>query len=617
MKNMFNHLKIKTKIKILAYSAISMLISFLVVTLIFSDYIQKNTDEMLDKELFLQDKALEIKHNVLHLHKIFSTAIYFENDDKLLSRELSNLNKVILTDIEDIKILLQQNERKELLKIVSELKNQYKLYFNTGIPIIFLQKPKEYKDSFIALDEISDKMFKPMDFLIEKSKERFNERIEKVNEQIQSSIKIFILVFAIGVGFFMVFGYLLKVTIIKSIQNLDNGIEAFFKFLSQKTDHIEPINIQYYDELGEIIEHLNNNIKEAEYLIESERKFKEQLEFEVEYKTIELERHSKILEQYKFAIDETTIVSKADLNGKITYVNDAFCKISKFSRDELIGQPHNIVRDPNVSSDTFKELWETIKSGKVWNGMLSNKAKDGSIYFVESTIIPVKNVNNEITEYFGIRTDISEIINLTNEIIETQKDIIATMGEIGESRSKETGNHVRRVAHYSKLFAELLGLSKEECELIYYASPMHDIGKIGITDEVLKKPGKLDKEEFEIMKEHSYLGYEMLKGSSRPIIQAAAIIAHEHHEKWNGRGYPRGLSGENIHVFGRITALADVFDALGSDRIYKKAWELEKIISLITEEKGKHFDPLLVDLFIENLDKFLEIRDTFTDQFHT
>ena len=142
---------------------------------------------------------------------------------------------------------------------------------------------------------------------------------------------------------------------------------------------------------------------------------------------------------------------------------------------------------------------------------------------------------------------------------------------------------------------------------------MHDIGKVAIPDKILKKPGKLTDEEWVIMRSHCKVGYKILKDSSRPILKAAALVAYRHHEKWDGTGYPNGTKGESIHIFGRITAIADVFDALGSDRCYKKAWDLEKILNLFKEEKGKHFDPKLVDLFLDNLDKFLLIRDKFQD----
>ncbi|GHV03719.1 hypothetical protein AGMMS50229_03530 [Campylobacterota bacterium] len=199
------------------------------------------------------------------------------------------------------------------------------------------------------------------------------------------------------------------------------------------------------------------------------------------------------------------------------------------------------------------------------------------------------------------------------EIEDTQKDVIFTMGEAGEMRSKETGYHVKRVAEYSYILALGVGLSKSEAELLRMASPMHDIGKIAIPDAILKKPGKLDEAEFEVMKTHAAVGYQILKNSSRSILKAAATVAYEHHEKWNGKGYPRGISGEAIHIYGRITAIADVFDALGSDRVYKKAWALDKILTLFRDERGQHFDPKIVDTFFDCLDALIAIRDKFID----
>jgi response regulator RpfG family c-di-GMP phosphodiesterase len=202
---------------------------------------------------------------------------------------------------------------------------------------------------------------------------------------------------------------------------------------------------------------------------------------------------------------------------------------------------------------------------------------------------------------------------LLNEIEETQKEIIFSMGEIGEVRSKETGNHVKRVAEYSYILALKYGMNQTEAELLKTASPMHDIGKVAIPDEILNKPGKLTDEEFSRMQSHSLIGFNLLKNSNRHILKAAATVAHEHHEKWNGKGYPQGLIGEDIHIYARITALADVFDALGSERIYKPAWELDRIINLFKEESGSHFDPKLVDIFLENINQLVEIRDTYKD----
>ena len=204
---------------------------------------------------------------------------------------------------------------------------------------------------------------------------------------------------------------------------------------------------------------------------------------------------------------------------------------------------------------------------------------------------------------------------LLEEIEDTQREVVFTMGAIGESRSKETGNHVKRVAEYSKILALGYGMDEEEAELLKQASPMHDIGKIAIADAILNKPGRFNDEERKIMMKHSELGYNMIKNSDRPLLKAASIVAYEHHERYDGKGYPRGLKGEDIHIYGRITAVADVFDALGSDRCYKQAWDDEKIFELFKQERAKQFDPDLIDVFFQNIDKLLNIRDMFKDEF--
>lgn len=206
-----------------------------------------------------------------------------------------------------------------------------------------------------------------------------------------------------------------------------------------------------------------------------------------------------------------------------------------------------------------------------------------------------------------------ESVMLHEEIIATQREILLTMGEIGESRSKETGNHVKRVAEYSYLLALGMGLDPEQADLLKMASPMHDIGKVAIPDNVLQKPGKLTKEEFELMKEHTEIGYQLLNKSGRRLLQHAARIAHEHHERWDGSGYPRGLQGEEIDLYARITAVADVFDALGSERVYKPAWELDRILALLQEESGSHFDPQIIDVFMQQLPAILAVREQYTD----
>jgi PAS domain S-box-containing protein len=339
----------------------------------------------------------------------------------------------------------------------------------------------------------------------------------------------------------------------------------------------------------------------------------------------EAELNKLLLNQYKKTIDATAIVSKADLKGNITYVNNKFSKISQYKQKELMGKNHRILRSNDMPQDTFVDMWKTISSKRVWTGTIKNNAKDGSTYIVDCVMVPLLDANQNIIEYMSIRHDITELelykddlkkqLDIAvSDIVDTQKEVVYTMGAIGETRSKETGNHVKRVAYYSYTLAILAGLGEEKAKLLKLASPMHDIGKVGIPDSILNKPGKLTFDEFEIMKTHAELGYDMLKNSKRDILKTSAIVAYEHHEQWDGSGYPRTLKGKEIHIYGRITAICDVFDALGADRCYKKAWNLERILDLLIEKKGKHFDPNLIDLFLANVDSFLKIRDKYKDE---
>lgn len=208
-----------------------------------------------------------------------------------------------------------------------------------------------------------------------------------------------------------------------------------------------------------------------------------------------------------------------------------------------------------------------------------------------------------------------ELEDLNREIDNTLAETVITMGEISEIRCKETGNHVKRVAEYSKLLALKIGLSEEKAELIKKASSLHDVGKIGIPDAILLKPARLTDEEFDIIKSHSNLGYEMLRHSSRELLRTASTIAYEHHERFDGKGYPNGKKENEIDLSAQIVAITDVFDALASDRVYKKAWELEKIIDYFKEQKDKQFNGELVDLFLNHLDEFLAIREKYKDVF--
>jgi putative two-component system response regulator len=206
-----------------------------------------------------------------------------------------------------------------------------------------------------------------------------------------------------------------------------------------------------------------------------------------------------------------------------------------------------------------------------------------------------------------------EVRKATLEIVQRERETVVRLSKAAEYRDPETGAHILRMAHYSELVAKGMGLTQAEQELLLESAPMHDIGKVGIADNILLKPGRLTPDEFEIMKLHAMFGYEILKGSSSKVLQAGAEIARAHHEKYDGSGYPNGLAGENIPIFSRIVAVADVFDALTSERPYKKAWSLERAAEHIRESSGTHFDPKCVETFFAHWDEILQIRQRFQD----
>ncbi len=203
----------------------------------------------------------------------------------------------------------------------------------------------------------------------------------------------------------------------------------------------------------------------------------------------------------------------------------------------------------------------------------------------------------------------------TAELNETRVEIIRRLGRAAEFKDNETGMHVIRMSWFSRFLAEQIGKSEQWCDLLYNAAPMHDIGKIGIPDRVLLKPGKLDAEEWAIMQKHVEYGAEIIGDHRSPLLKLAKEVAIFHHEKWNGKGYPKGVSGKDIPISARIVAIADVFDALTSERPYKKAWSEERAVTLLKEESGEHFEPHLVSEFIKCLPRIREIQSQYQDNF--
>jgi response regulator RpfG family c-di-GMP phosphodiesterase len=251
--------------------------------------------------------------------------------------------------------------------------------------------------------------------------------------------------------------------------------------------------------------------------------------------------------------------------------------------------------------------------GDTYVGYFPNISGKASLLVLKG-VEEISEIDSQLLEVFcsGVAIAFDNIL-LNQEITDTQAELILRLGDVVESRSNEAGNHVRRMAQVCHLLAQESGLPEDETAVLMHAAPMHDIGKIATPDAVLLKPGKLTPEEWEIMKQHPTVGLQILDGSTRPILKAAAVIAHQHHEKFDGTGYPQGLKGEQIHRYARIVAVADVFDALSHARCYKEAWPVAKVTEYLREVAGHHLDPLYVNLLIKHMDKAVDINRKWPD----
>jgi response regulator RpfG family c-di-GMP phosphodiesterase len=223
-------------------------------------------------------------------------------------------------------------------------------------------------------------------------------------------------------------------------------------------------------------------------------------------------------------------------------------------------------------------------------------------------------LDKQLIDIFAVNVGVAfENLLLSQEIEDTQAELILRLGDVVENRSKEAAQHVKRMAEYCYALGCLAGLSEADADLLKRASPMHDIGKIAIPDAILLKPARLEEDEWQVMRQHPSIGHQILANSERPILKAAATIALQHHEKFDGSGYPSALQGEQIHIFARIVAVADVFDALSHERCYKKAWSLDEVLAEMKTLSGSHFDPALLRLFIDNIETFVRIKNRWKD----
>lgn len=241
----------------------------------------------------------------------------------------------------------------------------------------------------------------------------------------------------------------------------------------------------------------------------------------------------------------------------------------------------------------------------------------GAVDYITKPVSPSivqARVRTHLALYDQNRELMLKVGQRTEELNTTRMEIIRRLGRAAEYKDNETGLHVIRIGHFSRLLAQAYGGNDGWVEMLLNAAPMHDVGKIGIPDNILLKPGKLNAEEWEIMKKHTVFGAEIIGDHPSPLLQMSYRIALTHHEKWDGSGYPKGLAGEEIPLEGRIVAVADVFDALTTVRPYKRAWSVADAVKLINDTSGSHFDPALVELFNEALPGILEIKDQYAEQ---
>lgn len=321
-------------------------------------------------------------------------------------------------------------------------------------------------------------------------------------------------------------------------------------------------------------------------------------------------------------LSSQTALCVTDRNRKIQLVNPAFTRLYGYEQDEVVGESSSLldaVRSVYFENGIYQGEYERLFRGlqeffqapedAQWEGRVLNRCKNGDLTWVKLRLSPVRDEKGGVTGFLWATESVSEELEADLQI---RMEIYRAITGLAETRDNETGNHLKRIASYCRTLAEELGMPKAFLDQIELFSPLHDIGKVGIPDQILLAPRKLTDEEFEIMRTHTTLGYQILAG--RTTLEMAAEIARFHHERYDGSGYPEGVGGGAIPVSARITALADVYDALTSERPYKKAWTHEAATELIRNERGQHFDPLVVEAFEKRQEEFNTIRETLQEE---
>lgn len=356
------------------------------------------------------------------------------------------------------------------------------------------------------------------------------------------------------------------------------------------------------------------------------------------------EQRLEILEQSIYSSPTSTVIT--DKEGMILHVNPMFTRMTGYLPEEAIGNTPRILKSGYHSPSFYKQMWSVIETGKIWRGEFYNKRKDGSHYWELASIAPIVDEKNHITHYVATKYDISEkkryetklqeynkqlesdVSEKIKEIAEAQRSSAIALARLTESRDYTTGQHVDRVQYFCRALTKAL-MDEERykdyitpgyVDDIFYASVLHDIGKVGIPDAILLKPGKLTVEEFEIMKTHVDIGAKTLQDIANDypknrIMEMGIQIARYHHEKWNGKGYQMGLSGEDIPLSARIMAIVDAYDAMRSKRPYKDPLSHDEAMKRIIQDAGEHFDPYLVEVLINIQEQFIKIYNEKSENF--
>jgi putative two-component system response regulator len=300
------------------------------------------------------------------------------------------------------------------------------------------------------------------------------------------------------------------------------------------------------------------------------------------------------------AFDESPIGAIiASMDGRYQRVNRAMAEMLGYEPEEIVGRHFLELTHPEdrlADQDAFAALVTARRTTYVAEKRYLHR--DGRFVPARLSITTIHDGNGTATQFYGQVQDLTETRRAAERVEEAQFETLARLAAAAEYRDDDTGEHTRRVGELAGRVAERLGLSDEEVRLIRLAAPLHDVGKIGIPDAILLKPGRLTGEEYEQIKTHTTIGAEMLAGGAFPLLRVAEEIARTHHERWDGSGYPAGMAGQEIPIAGRIVAIVDVYDALTHDRPYKEAWTTEAALSEIKSQRGRHFDPRVVDAFL-------------------